>query len=263
MDSEESTVQISTTMSPVTRTSLAAQYLPPVSGSRPENRSSQPAGSAGTSFFSLPRGIRNKIYQRVLIVPHPVVLFQDAGSRVETFAPDRPVRWLSLLYINRQMHSEAIPILYGMNNFCLLDSTPQQVYLLQAFLDCIGSVNSGLLSHLCINFPVAERIEDQPGKVKLRDDSLQSLKLLRERCTNLTTVETYLYWKTSTSLIITDPDNSQSILDGLSQIDAQLKAFPSLNRVIVRVFGWTPTPSLIGLMRGLGWLVLRSHGGEC
>lgn len=46
--------------------------------------------------------IRNKSYRRMLVVAHPVFLFQDAGSRVETFAPDRPFRWLSLLYTNRQ-----------------------------------------------------------------------------------------------------------------------------------------------------------------
>jgi hypothetical protein len=126
MDSEEKTFQISATISPATRTSgsQATQHLPPIPGSRPKGALSQPAGSAGISFFSLPREIRNKIYKIVLIVAHPVFLFQDAGSRVETFAPDRPFRLLSLLYTNRQMHNEAIPVLYGMNNFSLVDSTP-------------------------------------------------------------------------------------------------------------------------------------------
>lgn len=231
--------------------------------SRPKTAFSQPAGSAGISLFSLPREIRNKIYKRVLIVAHPVFLFQDAGPRVETFAPDRPFRWLSLLYTNRQMHNEAIPVLYGMNNFSLVDSTPQQVGLLQTFLDRIGSVNAGLLSHLCINFPVAESIEGRRGKVKLRDDSLQILKLLRERTTNLTTLETFIYGKNFMGLTETDQDNSQFIQDGLSQIDAQLKAIPSLNRVIVRILGETPTLSVIELMQGLEWVVLRSHGKQC
>ena len=265
MDSEEKTSQTSTTISPATRTfhSLIPQHLPPVPSSRPERAYSQPAGSAGITFFSLPREIRNKIYKRVLIVAHPVFLFQDAGSRVETFAPERPFRWLSLLYTNRQMHSEAIKVLYGMNNFGLLDTTPQQLGLLQTFLNYIGSVNAGLLSHLCINFPVAESIEGQPGKVKLRDDSLQSLKLLREKCTNLTTLETLIHSKNSKGLIKTDQDNSQFIQNGLSHIDAQLKAIPSLNRVIVRnyngTYDGTPTPSVIELMQGLGWVVLRGH----
>ena len=265
MDSEEKTFQISTTTSPTTRTShsLALQHLLPLPGSGPTRAFSQRAGSAGIGFFSLPRDIRNSIYNIVLIVAHPVYLFQDAGSRVETFAPDRPFRWLSLLYTNRQMHSEAIPVLYGMNNFSLLDTTPQQLGLLESFLDCIGSVNAGLLSHLCINFPVTESIDGQPGKVKLRDDSLQSLTLLREKFTKLTTLEIFVNSKSSKDLIRMDQDNLQFIQDGLLQINAQLITIPSLNRVIVRVFGETPAPLVIEFMQGLGWVVLRSHGKQC
>ena len=223
-------------------------------GSRPKRAFSQPAASAGIGFFSVPREIRNKIYERVLIVAHLVFLFQDAGSRLETFAADRPFRWLSLLYTNRQMHNEAIPVIYGMNKFNLVDSTSQQVGLLQHFLDCIGSVNAGLLSHLCINFPLAENVEGQPRKVKVRDDSLQTLKLLQEKSPNLTTLETFIYGKNSMGLTETE-----LIQDGLSQIDAQLKAIPSL-RVIVRISGEPPTFSVIESMQGLGWVVLRSHG---
>ena len=169
MDSKEKKIQVSTSTSPTTRTShsLAPQHLFPVPGSGPTRTFSQRAGSAGTDFFGLPRDIRNRIYKIVLIVAHPVYLFQDAGSRVETFAPDRPFQWLSLLYTNRQIHSEATPVLYGVNEFSLVDTTPQQFGLLKSFLDCIGSVNAGLLSHLCINFPVVESRDGLPGKAKL------------------------------------------------------------------------------------------------
>jgi hypothetical protein len=43
-----------------------------------------------SNIFGLPRKIRNDIYERVFYVPHPLYLFQDTGSRVETFAPERP-----------------------------------------------------------------------------------------------------------------------------------------------------------------------------
>ena len=265
MDSEGKGFQILTTTSPTTRTShsLAPQHLLPVLGSGPTRAFSQRAGSAGIGFFGLPRHIRNKIYNIVLTVAHPVYLFQDAGSRVETFAPDRPFRWLSLLYTNRQTHSEAIPVLYGMNNFSLVDTTPQKLGLLESFLDCIGSVNAGLLSHLCINFPVIESIDGQPGKLRLRDDSLQSLMFLREMSTKLTTLEFSVHSKSSKGLIRMDQDNIQLIQGGLLQIDAHLKTIPSLNRVIIRVFGETPAPSVVDFMQGLGWIVLRSHGKQC
>lgn len=258
MDSEETTSQTSTITSPTTCTS---QRLRPVPYSRPKRASSQPAGSATISLFSLPREIRDKIYKKVLIIAHPVFLFQDTGSRVETFAPDRPHQWLSLLYTNRQMRSEATPVLYGMNNFSLVDTTRQQTGLLQAFVDCIGSVNAESLSYLCINLPVAERIEDQPGKIKLRDDSLRSLKILQENCTNLTTLDFLIHNKNSKALVQTDLVDLQFIRDALSQIDAQLKAILSLNRIIVRVRNAIPIPtSVIESMQGLGWVVLRGHG---
>ena len=153
-------------------------------------------------------------------------------------------------------------MLYGMNNFSLGDSTPQ-VGLLQTFLDSIGPVNAGLLSHLSINLPVAESIEGQAGKAKLRADSLESLKLLQEKCTNLTTLETFIHGQNANGFLARDQDNSQFIQDALSHIDVQLKAIPSLNKVIVRNFGGTLTPSVIELMQGLGWIVLRSHGKQC
>jgi hypothetical protein len=34
--------------------------------------------------------LRNDIYEGVLYVPHLLYLFQDTGSRVETFAPEGP-----------------------------------------------------------------------------------------------------------------------------------------------------------------------------
>jgi len=261
MDPKRKSFQASTTTSPSTSPSHspAPQQLPPVPGSGSERAFSQPVGSAAINFFSLPGKARDNIYKRVLIVAHPLYLFQDPGSRVETFAPERPFRWLALLYTNRQMKSEAGAVLYGMSNFTFLDTTRQQVGLLQAFLNCIGPVNASLLSHLCINFPV---IEGQPGESKLREDSLQSLKLLQEKCINLTTLETHFYSNNSSGLTRMDQDNLQFIREALSQFDVQLKAIPSLDKIIVRVYGGTPTPSVMEFMQGFGWVVLPGNRNQ-
>ncbi|KAH6884996.1 hypothetical protein B0T10DRAFT_409548 [Thelonectria olida] len=226
-----------------------------MSGSR-SGVASQPATSGTISFLDLPKRIRNDIYKRVLVVGHPIYLFQDKGSRVETFAPDKPIRWLALLHSNRQIYGEARAVLYGMSRFILVDTTQQQVDLLQSFLDCIGPVNANLLSHLCINFPVAENREDQPCEVKLREDGRQSLRLLQENCTNLTTLETFVHSKNSSFLIGADEDNSQFVREALLRIDAQLKAISSLQRIIVRVYIGTLTPLVKDMMRGLGWVVV-------
>ncbi|KAG9231370.1 hypothetical protein BJ875DRAFT_517407 [Amylocarpus encephaloides] len=223
----------------------------------PDGVLSQRTSSVPISFFSLPGDIRNNIYRRVLVVGHPLFLFQDTGSTVvETFAPDRPFRWLALLYTNRQVHDEASAVLYGLNHFTFMDTTRHQGGLLQSFLGCIGSVNAGLLSHLCINFPIVETVEGQPGNFILREDDLHSLKLLQEKCTNLTTLETLIHSRNSRRLINPGHDDSQFIREALSQIDAQLKAISSLNKIIVRSYDGTPNPWVMELMQGLGWVIL-------
>ena len=214
------------------------------------------------SLLSLPRHIRDDIYRRVLVVAHPLFLFQDTGSGVvETFAPGRPVRWLALIYTNRQVHDEASAVLYGMNRFTLVDTTRRQVDLLQSFLNCIGSVNAGLLSHLCINFPVAENINGQPGDIKLREDGFRSLKLLQDRCINLKTLETFVHNENSRGLKASH-DDSQFIREALSQINAQFKLISSLSRIIVRFYDGSPAPSLMELMKDFGWVIFLGDKGQ-
>ena len=134
--------------------------------------------STPVSFLDLPRRVRNNIYKRLLVLRHPLYIFQEQkNSPIESFAPERPFRWLALLRTNRQIHIESSAVLYGMNQFHLEDITPLQADLLQSFLDCIGPLNAASLSHLCVNFPVAERIDGQAKRVELRTDSLQSVRL--------------------------------------------------------------------------------------
>ncbi|KAH7175805.1 hypothetical protein EDB81DRAFT_896492 [Dactylonectria macrodidyma] len=197
---------------------------------------SRPATPRATSIFDLPEGIRSDIYQRVLVVRHPIYLFQEKRSRVETFAPDRPTQWLALLHVSQQVCNEARAVLYGMNRFVLVDETPQQVGLLRSFLDGIGSVSVDHLSHLSINFPVIEGTDGQPREVKIREDDLQSLRLLQANCTSLTTLETFVHRQNSKLLTEANKDISQLVREGLPRIDSQLRAIPSLKKIIVRVY---------------------------
>ncbi|KAF1845094.1 uncharacterized protein K460DRAFT_365986 [Cucurbitaria berberidis CBS 394.84] len=235
------------------RASRCPTSMPPV-------RSLQSERSAKANFLSLPKGIRNSIYNEVLTLPCPLYLFQEPGSQVETFAPDRPSGWPAMLYINRQIHSEASAVLYRTNQFHLVDITQEQLNLLQSFLDGIGPVNAASLSHLCLNFPVVESKNGHLGKLKLRDDGLQSLKLLQDKCTNLSTLETLVHNKNAAIFRKTD----DSLREALSLVDAQVKAIPSLKRVIVRfvVHDGVPTTSAKALMEGRGWVVISGDGNE-
>lgn len=205
------------------------------------------------TFLSLPLEIRNKIYKPVLVIPHPLYLFQDPGQSVDSFAPDKPCQWLALLYTNKQIHGEASAVLYGMNSFHFVDITRQQVDVLRSFLDCIGSTNAASVSYLCLSFPVAESIGES-GRVSLRDDSRQSLTLLQEQCVRLSTLETVVHFKNSRFFANTD----EFLKEALPLIDARLRAISSLEKIIVRieVHGQILTPSVKDLMQGLGWSII-------
>lgn len=209
-------------------------------------------------FLSLPIETRNNIYERLLAVPHPLYIFQDPGCPVEAFAPEKPNRWLALLYTNRQISDEARAILYGMNYFTLEDVQTRQRGggLLKSFLHCIGPVNSGLLSQLCINFPATEWIEGQSGKIRIREDSLQSLQLLQKGCTGLKTLETLIYGQNASGLIKEDQNNAMFVREVLMEIGAQFRAIASLNKIIVRVCNGSPAPSITEFIEGLGWVVI-------
>jgi hypothetical protein len=52
-------------------------------------------------------------------VPEPLYLFQDPGSPLEIFMPNKPRAWLALLYTSRRVSYEARSVLYGANRFSL------------------------------------------------------------------------------------------------------------------------------------------------
>lgn len=205
-------------------------------------------------FLTLTHDIRKKIYNELFVVDHPIILYQHIGSKaVQTLLPDQPPQWLALLYTNRQIHDEGIAVLYGSNNFTFIDRTQHQAKLLQCFFNSINSVNAGLLTQICINFPVVQDVEGQPGKVKLAEDDVNTLKLLRENCTSLTILETLIHSRNSRRLISPSQDDKQFLREAMSQIDPQLKSIRTLNTVAVKCYTGLPSPLIIESMREFGW----------
>ena len=219
--------------------------------------STQKTSSSPIGFFALPRAVRDEIYRSLLVLSHPLFLFQDIGSEVvESFAPDRPLQWLALLYTNRQLHNEARGMVYSFNTFYLEDTTKHRNNLLQSFLDRIGPDNADLLSHLCIDFPVVDRA-GQSAQLKPRKDDLHSLELLQKRCTKLTELELLLHGKSSRSLIEASQDDRHYIQEALPQIDTQLRTIPSLSMIIIRCLDQALAPSVTESMQSLGWVLKR------
>ncbi|KAB8212931.1 hypothetical protein BDV33DRAFT_210697 [Aspergillus novoparasiticus] len=229
-----------------------------MSAGRSNRTLSQSTSSAHAGLLSLPIELRNDIYRQVLAVPHPLFLFQDSGCPIESFAPERPNQWLALLYTNRQISEEAKAVLYSSNKFALEEATKRQGSLLKSFLDCIGSVNANSLSYLQMNFPATERADGQMGEIKLREDGMQTLRLLQEQCTNLKTLETLIHGP-NCSLITDKEIDIRTLRDALQDIDTQLRAIGSLDRIIVRFSSGSPAPPTTEFMQELGWIVVQRN----
>jgi hypothetical protein len=147
-----------------------------------------------------------------------------------------------------------------MNCFRLIDNTQQQSSLLQSFLDTIGQLNASYLSHLCVEFPVTERVNGEAGSVGLREDSQQKLELSRVKCAKLSTLVMIVHSKNCDIFRRTEKDLQEALL----LIDAQFKTMPSLDRILVRVvsFDMASTASARDFMQTLGWVV-SANGSWC
>jgi hypothetical protein len=105
-----------------------------------------------------------------------------------------------------------------------------------------------------------QRIEDQLGEVRLREDSLQILQLLQELCTELETLETLNYGQDFTGLIKEDKINTKFVREVLLETNAQFRGISSPDKIIVRVYSGAPASSAREFLEGLGWVVLLGDG---
>jgi len=223
------------------------------------------SSNTGLGLLGVPRNIRDKIYQPLLVIPHPLYLFSDGASlKVGLFAPDRPSQWLALLHVNRQLRNEAVKTLYGSHQFVLVDTTRIQTNLLQSFLDLIGPINAGYLRHVCINFPVVVTDSQQEMKtLHVAEIDLLGLRLIREKCPGLTTLEMYVHSEnsrglatTATTMTAAQSEVSQNTMAALAQVDAELKTIPSLEKVTIRLFSGPLALEVAQLVESFGWHVL-------
>ena len=70
------------------------------------------------------------------------------------------------------------------------------------------------------------------------------------------TLENQLYGEASKGLSEAHRDNSYFSHEALSQIDVQLKAIPSLEEVIIRIYDGTLSSSTKQTMLNFNWIVL-------
>ncbi|KAI1392914.1 uncharacterized protein F4822DRAFT_441652 [Hypoxylon trugodes] len=201
---------------------------------------------------------RKDIYIKMLVASSHIIVFQESSNRpIEFFVPGKPTQWptSALAKFREYSEQETNAVSYGLNHFNLVDTTTQrEASILQTFLVSPTSTHARLLSHMSLSFPALQMVQGQPEALGLTQEGMRTLKLLQDYCVNLKTLEFYVHKGNAFDLAGEVP--SKSCNKALSQVNAQLKAVPSLERIIIRYYYDRPTPEAMQLIQGLGWMVL-------
>ncbi|KAK0368733.1 cytochrome P450 1A2, partial [Colletotrichum limetticola] len=206
------------------------------------------------------------MYDKILVASSPIFVFQESPDRpIEFFVPGKSTQWpaSALTKFREYNEQETDAVFYGSNHFHLVDTAMQrETSILQAFLLSPMSTHARLLSHLSLSFPALEVAEGRPEGLGLTQDGVRALKLLKDHCTSLATLELYVHKSNAFGLTGEAPGASQSCHEVLLQVKAQLKTISSLNKVIIRYCHDKPTPHVVQLMQDLEWTVLMGDGLE-
>ena len=103
----------------------------------------------------LPPELRNRIYELTLTAPEDIVLKTKQKNYrrnpirskppSKSFVPHRFPLQPKVLLLNKQINSEAQPVLYGMNHFSF-----EQTMAMHCFLASIGTTNVASLTHVSL-----------------------------------------------------------------------------------------------------------------
>lgn len=208
-------------------------------------------------FLDLPGELRNEIYKHVVVKKTRVVLrFQRRLYPLD----------LNLLLVNKQVYTEASAICFGYNSF---DITMLSVPRLETFITKVGATNLSQIKHLEIDFPMITLtdngtvpIDPDSGtfSVALDETSTRVLSILEEHFVNLTTIRlfkarVFLTYRENQNHHTLDNQRHLKRALALLQVDAALRAIPSLKTIYLLVSSWTDElrPRSRAQKNGLGW----------
>lgn len=196
-----------------------------------------------SNFFSLPREIRDQIYELVLLHQERIDPWVD-GNRRQNLTPE-------LLRANKAVHREASSLLYAQNRFDLTAmDTPEDV---ASFLGQIGRNNADHIRHICVEFPTFLCLE--PGDVTLEDDSVGILANIQSGCANLRTLTTSLHSTSSMELMLDALDNHKIVNEALKLANTHFRAISSLQKIVVEVYEDGPSDHIRRRFESHGWTI--------
>ena len=194
-----------------------------------------------SELLSLPRELRNQIYELVLLHPQPIEPFSHYGWQQHSL--------LGLLSVNKMVHREASSIFYGQNRFDLFYVTCET---LASFWGQIGRNNADCIRHIYIRFPdVCFDSED----VSIKENSIDILANIQSSCANLSTLKIPLFSTDGMELQLAAYENPKVATEALELANTHFRRIQSLDEIIVEVCEEAPSAHVRKEMESLGWTI--------
>ncbi|KAI9675765.1 MAG: hypothetical protein M1817_001132 [Caeruleum heppii] len=233
------------------------------------------------AFLDLPPEIRNQIYEQALVSPDPIDLWPESkpdvvdvdlqlghgdvnrGALVRSLSKFRPAIAIHLLRACRQINREAIPFLFGCNDFRFTNE--KGWIMLYVFLTHIGLSNMKHITRLHVFIPVPDEchaslvpheitpsgevaLTGMNSPIDLADKSLE--EDVRICCDNLRAAGplTHVYFTVPTGMFITEVTTS------IFQVALDLIAAMSLDVTLVDAFDVAiPVEELVAIKIAFDW----------
>ncbi|KAF5872911.1 uncharacterized protein Bfra_008188 [Botrytis fragariae] len=193
-----------------------------------------------TNILSLPRELRNKIYEELLV----------CESSIEIDSQLRFLPWdltQGLLFTCRTIHGEATSVFYSQNIFEF------DLWNAQGFLNKIGPINASSMRHIAITFPSFYHLE--PSNIELEVGDSQGLSKIQNDCTRLITLETDLEGTNTWQTKLDELDNLNIVAEALALVNSRFRAIPSLQNITVNLYEEGPGDYIRREMMNHGWTI--------
>ena len=195
-----------------------------------------------TNFLTLPRELRDKVYELCLLKQEPLEPWRDHYQRQRLTT--------GLLRVNKTVHREASLLLYGSNHFDFAEANSEDI---ASFLKTIGRNNAECIRHVRIDFPRFHYID--PGDVTLEKDSIEILTSLQKSCADLRTITTSLFSTTAMEIRLDRLEHYKLAIEALKLVDSHFKTIVSLQEIVIEVYKDSPNSYIRSKMEGHGWNV--------
>ncbi|KAH8730372.1 hypothetical protein GQ44DRAFT_723227 [Phaeosphaeriaceae sp. PMI808] len=195
------------------------------------------------NFLSLPRIVRIKIYELLLI---------HNGKVHPMNQPSHETKFTTALFrANRTVSNEATTVFYARNTFEL---STYEAYEISSLFQQIGPRNKSYIQHIILSFPEFNTLDD-PYHLSLFTHDEMVIETIRQNCPRLSTLTTSILWR-SQSFPLSAVNNPEIVVRALMLVDDRFREITSVQRVIVKVLDDELSDHMRGVIRGLGWVIV-------